>query len=147
MGGIQTHADAAQPGLAKLGDVVGARPVGVDVKNSAVGNGAHAANCFGQGVGHQKGLALAALAKRHDRVRSLLEVVQGDVGNLLGVRDELQAKVRAVHVFVFLKRNAAQAGGVAGGRRRDGQLPALEKEVLGGAALVAPGALRGQVLN
>ena len=55
--------------------------------------------------------------------------------------------MRAVHVFVFLKRNAAQAGGVAGGRRGNGQFPALEKEVLGGAALVAPGALRGQVLN
>ena len=89
MGGIQTHADAAQPGLAKLGDVVRARSVGVDVKNSAVGHGAHAANRLGQGVGNQKGLALAALAKRHDGVGRLLEVVQGDVGNLLGVRNEL----------------------------------------------------------
>ena len=52
-----------------------------------------------------------------------------------------------MHVFIFLQRNAAKAGSVAGGRRGDRQLPTLEKEVLGSAALVATGALCGEVLN
>src|SRR2546428_1944193 len=92
---------------------------------------------LGDGPRGQKRLALAALSEGDHVAVSLLEVLDRDLGDLLGGRRHLESLLRR-RGFAFLERDAADAPRVAGGRDRERPPPpAPKKRLPGGAPLPA----------
>ena len=139
-GAVEAHAHAGEARLCKANDGISARGIGIAVHRAGALARAELPHALDQQVGIHERITFAALTKGINRRAGFAPRVDAhDLGNFLGARRKGKAALRRGlnGRILFLRRDTANAAGIARPRRGQRGLKAAKGKVARRRAIVA----------